>query len=296
MENLKITNIKTADIKALGLITDAALLDKEGKSLAKAINSQDKRIRTYLLSELVHIEEHRNPTRLNKFLTAVRGSGARIMAMHQFIAKFANVEMPVDPKTKEPLTVGQVENLKDKEKKLLHEREDNGEKYFWYYSVRKATRDIFKPEHVGFAGEKSWDGKAHSIMEYATRRNWWEYRPENTNVQIFDFSDKITNFATTIIKNILAPRDGVKYENMDEGLFADMIGVLEKHGLDVATLVKDIEVKVKPSAELAEALHMQIANDNGGTTNQTETPATETPKATRGRKPKAEVNDGIKAA
>lgn len=75
----------------VNLIQNKAELDKEAKLLATAIVKQDNRIQRYLLSEIKHIEEHRNPTRLNQFFTAIHGRGSRTHAMHSFIQAYANV-------------------------------------------------------------------------------------------------------------------------------------------------------------------------------------------------------------
>jgi hypothetical protein len=83
------------------LIKDSAKLDAESVALATGIKAQDKRIAEYLLSELVHIEEHRNPTRLNTFLTGIARAGARQDAMHKYVQLYFNVVFTVDNK-KEP--------------------------------------------------------------------------------------------------------------------------------------------------------------------------------------------------
>lgn len=73
------------------LITTTAGLAEESKKILKALGTMDKRIQKYLLSEIKHIEEHRNPTRLNDFFDAAKGKGARVTAMKAFILEFANV-------------------------------------------------------------------------------------------------------------------------------------------------------------------------------------------------------------
>lgn len=73
------------------LITDAAALAKEAKNLGIAIKRNDTRVQKYLVSEIAHIEQHRNPTRLNDFLSGIKGKGVRSVAMHSFIQTFANV-------------------------------------------------------------------------------------------------------------------------------------------------------------------------------------------------------------
>jgi hypothetical protein len=83
---------KKAAEKAFTILGDNEI-GKESTLLVKAIQGSDKRIQRYLVSEIVHIEEHRNPTRLNQFFSAVKGSGARTTAMHAFVQAFGNIEL-----------------------------------------------------------------------------------------------------------------------------------------------------------------------------------------------------------
>ena len=73
------------------VITDSKLLDKESKLLATQIGSQDNRIWAYLISEIAHIGQHNNPTRLNEFFKKISKAGVRRAAMSAFIQKFGNV-------------------------------------------------------------------------------------------------------------------------------------------------------------------------------------------------------------
>lgn len=78
----------------LNLITDATELAKEGKLIINQIGSKGtiaKRIQRFLLSEISHIEEHRNPTRLNEFLANAKGGSVRVSAMRAYVLRFANV-------------------------------------------------------------------------------------------------------------------------------------------------------------------------------------------------------------
>lgn len=83
------------------LITDTQTLGKESNLLANSLKRSDSRVQAYLVSEIAHIEEHRNPTRLNQFFTSIKRSGARVNAMHNFIQAFGNVTLVTDAKDKE---------------------------------------------------------------------------------------------------------------------------------------------------------------------------------------------------
>lgn len=90
------------------LITDTNALNKESALLAKQIKSVDNRIQAYLVSEIAHIEIHRNPTRLNTFFeTLGKRSGSRVAAMRAFVLAHANVveEEKVKGKDKSERTI-----------------------------------------------------------------------------------------------------------------------------------------------------------------------------------------------
>lgn len=84
---------KEAQSKAIVILTTDEI-GKEATNLAKSLANSDTRVQRYLVSEIAHIEEHRNPTRLNTFFNslATSKSGARVNAMHAFIQAFANVK------------------------------------------------------------------------------------------------------------------------------------------------------------------------------------------------------------
>jgi hypothetical protein len=91
----------TVTVKAsnkLVLINDADALKKEAGLIVASGKRMDKRVQVYLCSEIAHIEEHRNPTRLNKFFAEMKGNGMRVNAMHAFIQTFANVKYDEESK------------------------------------------------------------------------------------------------------------------------------------------------------------------------------------------------------
>lgn len=82
---------KIAKTVAFALIA-AGSLDKEMKSIVTAVGKLDERIQLYLLSELAHIAEHKNPTRLNSFFSMMKGKGARVVAMSAYVQKFGTLK------------------------------------------------------------------------------------------------------------------------------------------------------------------------------------------------------------
>lgn len=91
------TNAKAKKAPAIRLIGDNAIA-KESVNLARAIKGMDKRVQVYLCSEINHIEQHRNPTRLNAFFDAISKRGVRTHAMHAFIQRFGNVRYDEEAK------------------------------------------------------------------------------------------------------------------------------------------------------------------------------------------------------
>jgi hypothetical protein len=229
------TNIKGVDFKKLGLITDTSLLDKESKALAGAISKQDERIGVYLLSEIVHIEEHRNPTRLNKFFSAIAGSGARVMAMHTFIQLFANVELPKDDKGKY-LSIQQVTGAKHKDGGLKFQRMDEGDKepYYVYYRMKAENKErLFHPRI------KAWQGNTYdqpiSLWEIANKNKWWTFAPERTyELPAFNFDTKFEQFLQTAYKAAYTPRkdgDRVQEVKIDKSFLHELAELAVKHGI-----------------------------------------------------------------
>lgn len=82
---------RAAKVAGFALIA-AGSLDKEMKSIVTAVGKLDDRIQLYLLSELAHIAEHKNPTRLNSFFEAMMGKGARVTAMSAYVQKFGTIK------------------------------------------------------------------------------------------------------------------------------------------------------------------------------------------------------------
>lgn len=79
----------------------SANLDKEMKNLVTAVGKLDDRIQLYLLSELAHINEHKNPTRLNSFFNAMKGKGSRVTAMSAYVQKFGTLKFDEERLNKE---------------------------------------------------------------------------------------------------------------------------------------------------------------------------------------------------
>jgi len=227
-KNTKVTLPSVAEMakaKNITLITDAAALDKMGRDLANTIRQTDNDIRTFLLSEMAHIEEHRNPTRLNKFLSALRGSGARVNAMHNFIQLFFNVRLNEKAETK-----------KDQNGNLSFKREekvgDTTISYVWYYDVKKVRKaDDFK---MAFAK--------------ALEKNWWEYRPEPAPRDFIFDADRIAGTIRNAFNVLLdaEKQKDFKSVEVDKSLLHDLAAVLLQHGYEYAKLMPNEDKNVQP--------------------------------------------------
>ena len=98
---------------AFKAITAATKLASMGMSIAKTTKETDTTIGTYLLSEILHIEKHRNPTRLNKFFDMMQGGGIRSSAMHGYVQAVGNVHL-VPIKDNEGKEIGKEYKVKAK--------------------------------------------------------------------------------------------------------------------------------------------------------------------------------------
>jgi hypothetical protein len=236
-ETIVATLSKNASLaKIMGsVITDTAKLDKESKSLATSILNNDKRIEAYLFSEVLHIEEHRNQTRLNIFLSRVKGSGQRVNAMFKFINVFANVEFHPEAG----------KNNADGKK---FEREENGLKYTWWFSVKPER----KPEII------------LKKMEQAANEPWYTFAPEPPPAEIV-LEDKAKAFLRGMWDVVLngPPKENAKVE-INHAFLNELTELAYKHGLkDFMPKLKKRDNKVigKVPEDMAEVYNL-VANEN----------------------------------
>lgn len=238
------------------LITDASELAKTGKELAQGIRDQDERIAIYLLSEVAHIEVHRNPTRLNQFFSRIKGSGARINAMHNFVQVFANVSL-----NKEANGAIKADGSLNTNNKFGR-TDESGEVFAWYYSVNKKERFQKKPEEL-----------QAKIIAKAEEKPWFMFQPERPPVQ-FDADSKVKSLLKSMWATAL--KGDVKIsKDLLNGLteLAFKTGVIEK----ASDIISDDTVAKVP-AEFKPALHLVVDNTKEET-KQEEKPARSTRKA-----------------
>jgi hypothetical protein len=228
------------------LITDAAELAKTGKELANDIRNTDERIAIYLLSEVAHIEQHRNPTRLNQFFSRVKGTGARINAMHNFIQVFANVTFNKEANS----AIKADGSLNDNNK--FGRRDESGEVFAWYYTVNKKERFQKKPEEL-----------QTKIIAKAEEQPWFKFQPERAPVQ-FDADQKLLGVVKSFWSTAL--KGDVK---ISRELLNDLTELVFKHGVMVdgkpVTAVQIIPASVKVTdvpKEYRPMLHLVADNTN----------------------------------
>ncbi len=230
------------------LITDASELAKTGKELANDIRNTDERIAVYLLSEVAHIEVHRNPTRLNQFFSMVKGSGARINAMHNFVQVFANVTF-----NKEANSAIKADGSLNDNNKFGRKSED-GTVFAWYYSINKKERFQKKPEEL-----------QSKIIAKAEEKPWFMFQPERPPVQ-FDADTKVKALLSALWR--VALKGDVKISrDLLNGLtnVAFEAGVIEK----AADIIPDSMIATV-SDDYKPMLHLVVDN-----TKSTEKPAKE---------------------
>ena len=232
------------------LITDASELAKTGKELANDIRNTDERIAVYLLSEVAHIEVHRNPTRLNQFFSMVKGSGARINAMHNFIQVFANVSF-----NKEANSAIKADGSLNDNNKFGRKSED-GSVFAWYYSINKKERFQKKAEEL-----------QTKIIDKAGEKPWFMFQPERPPVQ-FDADAKVKALLKALWSTALKGDVKISRELLN-GLteLAFQTGVIEK----ASDIISDDTVAKVPQ-EYKAALHIVGGTDHGDEKQETVKP------------------------
>jgi hypothetical protein len=172
------------------IIRGNAELDKMSKELVAHIKDTDERIASYLLSECIHIEEHRNPTRLNQFFTAIKGSGQRVNAMHNFVQVFANLKFQKEAANSIVMKDGKpavkvVKGIKDPYAK----EGQNGEVWGVYYLIKNARKQVvIKVTKDGKTEKQTLSLDQH--WERAQNTPWYKFQPEKAPTA-FDADAKI---------------------------------------------------------------------------------------------------------
>jgi hypothetical protein len=209
------------------LITDASALDKLSKELAGDIKGMDERIQTYLMSEINHIEAHRNITRLNKFFSVIVGSGARVNAMHNFVQVFANIDLLTTPL----------------------EAEENGEKFTIFYQMRK----VRKQYRVYIDGKwnqlKDWG----AVLDLAESKPWYKFQPERSP-RAYVLEDSFANLIKAAIRGLANNHKDTK---VPAEFLADIVDLGRKHGMDISKMVPaDLNIP----DETKKAVHLIVDN------------------------------------
>lgn len=198
------TNNKSAALsflkeKGFTIITDAKKLDAESRALAHDIKVQDARINLYLLSEIAHIEQHRNPTRLNQFFTTIGRAGARVDAMHKMIQLFANVNFIEPGKRKEP--------MRDISGNLVCE-------YFYEVKSEQRPAEVFEKK-----------------MQEAISKPWTEWKAP-PKVQDFSLAAQIKGLLERAAKRRIDPVEGA-HDEIPDNLFNGLLEATRAAGVEV---------------------------------------------------------------
>jgi hypothetical protein len=182
------------------IIRDTAALDKMSKELVSHIKDTDERINSYLLSECLHIEEHRNPTRLNQFFTAVKGSGQRVNAMHNFVQFFANLSF-------NEKAVGAIKTDKEGKQTIAQvlgkdstfaKRGADGQLWAVYYSIKNPRKQVtIKVKKDGKEIKQVLTIDEH--FERAQTKPWYTFQPERPT-QAYDVDSRILG----VLKSVFA--------------------------------------------------------------------------------------------
>jgi hypothetical protein len=174
---------------------DKATLDAEMGALLTSIKSQDKRTGEYLLSEMMHMEQHRNTTRFNTFITGVKKSGMRLAAIQRYMTMFANIEF-VDKQT------DRAETIKNAAGETI---------CIQYYRMKKA-RPVAEFE---------------AALEKSLEKSWLEWSPEqepkayDLNAQVKKLIEGALRRKTHPIKD--AHGNVVVQDNIPDALIASLL-------------------------------------------------------------------------
>lgn len=243
---------KALNINVKGLLSGAAL-EAEMVALSGAVKEMDARVQLYLVSEIVHIEMHRNATRLNRFFSAIKGSGYRVSAMHAFIQTFANVR--INKKMEKHPAVGGQEAWVE----LYVPRPIRSKWAYWNNKDRKMTpvKDF------------------QALIDVANSDGGFlKFRPE-PEVRDFVFKDNFANF----IKNTVTKMSKQYGDNVPDEV-AKALDYLDKAATTLGIKGADITpANVTIPETIQKTLHLVVDNTKPATT-----PAPEqTPPATAKR-------------
>lgn len=220
-------------VAKIGIITDASAIDRESKELAQHIEDSDKRIQTYLFSEMLHIEDHRNTTRINTFLTRIRQSGARVSAMRSFVEAYFNVRL-------NPIMMPQAS--KEQKKAAKDCFDNNG--YYPYYVLRDKRSATVLNEKV----------------KAAIQKPWWKHRPEKDD-PVYNLTSKVETAMASMWRAALTASED---DTIDADLLRDLTDVCIAHGLTVGKLIPNVKTEelTKKSNVLSVRTAIQSANSN----------------------------------
>lgn len=217
----------------IAVITDSAALDKVSKDLSQKIIDGDKEIQEYLFSEMLHIEDNRNSTRINTFLTRIRETGARVSAMRSFIEAYFCLK--ANPAMSSQAT---------KEQKAAAKAcfENNG--YYPYYVMRdKRNATVFNQK-----------------VKDAIAKPWWKHRPEKDD-PAYNLTAKIESAVAAMWRAAL--RAGPE-DNIDADFLKDLTDVCVSHGIPVGKLIATVKPDelTKNASVLSARTAIQSANSN----------------------------------
>lgn len=283
-----------AAIAKFEIIKDASKLEAESKALAQQLIDNDTRIQSYLLSEVAHIEEHRNPTRLNKFITTLlvhedgktkRNIGVRVNAMVAFIITFANVSMPKGKDGKAAsLTSIMNEATPDGKGKQYWNAKEN---YFSFFTMKKERKDaLTKPVLRTLPdGEK----RKVSLWDMAQSQPWFSFKPEDHSKPIFDFNAVLKQAVKKAVNASIEAKKGKEsayseVKNLDESFLADLVKLCMEHGMKAEDIAPSDHSLLDDNLKA----QLEVANENEETvTEETVTEEVEAKVAAAKRRNKA---------
>lgn len=219
VENVFNPFVQVLVTKGVTVITDTNALETEGVNLSQSIRSQDERIASYLWSEVLHIEQHRNPTRLNKFFTSVEKRGARADAMMQFVLMAGNVRLSTPKELAEKVS------------------KDKGAPYVLARILSEDGKTVIMMQHLQMLKTRTPEVAQAAFEKALEKGEWWNHK-QAPGYQEFDLRAKVAALIATATKHVKEPKEGDK---IDPVVLSGLKILAETTGIEFKDATKTVE-------------------------------------------------------
>ncbi len=219
----------------LVLITKPAELDAMATRIVASIKGLDTEVHVYLLSEIQHIEKHRNVTRLNKFFSALKGSGYRVNAMHAFVQVFGNFKLAKTP---------------------APHKDPNGTEWLELYTMNPERKSwSYRDEKGKFHQVKAFS----ELLSAAESTEFWKFKPE-PEVQEYKLETRFAGLIKAAIGQLDKAKGNVKVAektSIDAAFLAELVDLARKHGIKQDDMVPS---ELALPEDVQKSIHLIVDN------------------------------------